>query len=122
MNADVHLDDESIPIWMRRNECIRMLDLALLEAKRRGAAMVEAEREYYSKKAHESFELLEAGYANTYIQTVIKGRPGVSEAMSAYHAAEVEYKNACEAINVFKMKLRSLESDMEREYEQTRRM
>lgn len=121
MSAEVLLDDETVPIYVRRNECIRMLDLALLEAKRRGAAMVEAERAYYTAKAHESFALLEAGYANTYIQTVIKGRPGVSEAMGAYHAAEVEYKNACEAINVYKMKLRSLEADMEREYEQARR-
>lgn len=116
------LDDESIPLHVRRDECLRLLDLALKEAKSRGAAMVSAEAEYYTAKARESFGLLEAGYANTFIQTVIKGRPAVTEAMGAYHAAEIEYKNANEAINVYKLKLRSIEADIEREWEQQKRM
>lgn len=119
---EVLLDDEDVPLWVRIQECMRLLDLALKEAKSRGQAMVEAERLYYTAKAQESFRLLEAGYANTYIQTVIKGRPEVSEAMSAYHEAEVQYKNANEALQVFKTKLRVLENENEREWEQARRM
>lgn len=118
----VALDDESLPLWVRIEECMRLLDLALKEAKRRGAAMVERECEYYTAKARESFELLEAGYANTFIQTVIKGRPSVAEAMRLYHAAEVEYRNANEAINAMKAKLRVLENEQERDWEQARRM
>lgn len=118
----VPIDDESIPLWVRIEECMRLVDLALKEAKRRGAVMVEKEAAYYTAKAAESFRLLEAGYANTYIQTVIKGRPGVSEAMSEYHAAEVEYRNANEAINVMKVKLRVLENEQEREWMQAKRM
>lgn len=121
MSAEVFLDDESVPVWVRRNECVRLLDLALSEAKRRGAVMVEAEAAYYTAKARASFSLLEQGHANTLIQSVVKGVPEVSGAMAAYHAAEVEYKNANEAINVYKMKLRVLEADLEREYEQARR-
>lgn len=121
MARHILLDDESIPVHIRRDECMRLLDLALKEAKRRGAEMVLAEAEYYSAKASESLRLLEAGYANTYINTVIKGRQGVTEAMSAYHLAEVEYKNANEAINVYKLALRSLEAELERDWEQARR-
>jgi len=121
-DPDVNLDDESIPLWVRIEECMRLLETALKEAKSRGAHMVVKEADYYTAKSQESFKLLEAGYANTFIQTVIKGRPSVTEAMSAYHAAEVEYKNANEAINVFKVKLRVLENEQQRDYEQARRM
>jgi len=120
--SEVLLDDESIPLWVRIEECMRLLDTALKEAKSRGKAMVDAELKYYSAKTNESFRLLEAGYANTFIQTVVKGRPGVVEAMSEYHEAEVLYKNANEAINALKAKLRVLENENEREWEQAKRM
>lgn len=119
---DLMLDDESIPVHVRKMEAKRLLNLAISEAKRRGVEMVLAESRYYTAKADESFRLLEAGYANTFIQTVIKGRPGVAEAMSAYHSAEVEYKNANEAINAYKLVLKTLEADEEREWEQEKRM
>lgn len=118
----VPLDDESIPLWVRIEECMRLLDLALKEAKSRGKLMVERECQYYTAKATECFELLEAGYTNTFIQQVIKGRPNVAESMQLYHAAEVEYKNANEAINAAKAKLRVLENEQEREWEQAKRM
>lgn len=118
----VALDDETLPLWVRIEECMRLLDLALAEAKKRGRYMVEKEAAYYTAKAQESFRLLEAGYANTYISTVIKGRPGVSEAMGGYHEAEVLYKNSLDAINVFKLKLRVLEGEQQREWDQSRRM
>ncbi len=118
----VAIDDESLPLWVRIEECMRLLDVALREAKARGTAMVEAEFAYYSAKSSESFRLLEAGYANTFIQTVIKGRPKVAEAMSAYHEAEVLYKNANEAINAMKAKLRVLENEQEREWQQSKRI
>ena len=119
---EIRLDDETLPVYLRRNECMRLLDLAISEAKRRGELMVEKEAEYYKAKAEESFLLLEAGHANTFIQSVIKGRPDVNEAMTAHHAAEVLYKNANEAINAYKLKLRCLEADLEREWEQAGRM
>ena len=70
----------------------------------------------------ESLEMLQAGYANTYIQTVIKGRPSVSPALRAYDLADVEYRNANEAIQAYKLVLRVLEAQNEREWEQARRM
>lgn len=118
----VAIDDESIPLWVRIEECIRLIDLALKEAKSRGRAMVDRELEYYTAKAVESLEMLDAGYANTFIQTVIKGRPKVAEAMRAYHEAEVLYKNANEAIQALKLKLRVLENEQQRDWEQAKRM
>ena len=122
LTPGIPIDDESIPLWLRIEECMRLLDIALKEAKRRGNHMVNCECEYYTAKANECFELLEKGYANTFIQQVIKGRPNVAEAMTKYHAAEVEYKNANEAINAMKVKLRVLENEQEREWNQAKRM
>lgn len=113
--------DPEAPLHIQRDECIRLLDVALMEAKARGRRLVEAEAAYYSAKAHETFELLEQGYANTTVQGVIKGQDKTGVAMRAYHAAQVEYDNAKEAINVYKLKLRSLEAEIEREWEQARR-
>ena len=111
-------DMYELPLWEQMTLCMRMLDTALMECKQRGAAMVRTESEYYTAKAQESFELLEAGYANTYIQTVVKGRPKVCEAMSAYHAAQVEYENAREARNVWKKKLDTIREQYQREWSQ----
>ena len=118
---EIRLDDDSLPVWVRVKECLRLIDLAITEAKKRGQKMVLAEAAYYSAKADEYFILLEAGHANTFIQQVIKGRPRVNEALSAYHAAEVEYKNATEAINAYKLALRVLENEQQREWEQEKR-
>lgn len=122
MDRKVYVDDESLPLWVRIEECMRLVDAALMEAKLRGKEMVAKEAAYYTAKANVSFSMLEEGFANTYIQTVIKGQPGVTEALSAYHDAEVEYKNAVEAIQAYKLKLRVLEAENEREWSQMNRM
>lgn len=111
-------DMYELPLWEQISHCMKMLDTALLECKTRGAAMVAAEAEYYTAKSQESYELLEAGHANTFIQQVIKGRPKVCEKMAAYHAAEVEYENAREARNVWKKKLDTLREQYSREWGQ----
>lgn len=122
MQAEIYLDDESIPLWVRIQECTRLLDRALVERRDRGREFANAEADYYMAKEEESFELLNAGYANTFIQTVIKGRPKVNEAMRVRDIKKVEFENADHAINVFKLKLRVLESEMEREWSQQNRL
>ena len=107
---------DELPLWEQIKECHRMLDVALKECKERGRRMVDCEARYYTVKAEESFRLLEEGYANTLIQTVIKGVPRVSEAMSEYHAAQVEYENAREARNVWKKKHDALREQYAREW------
>lgn len=107
---------DELPLWDQIRECHRMLDVALRECKERGRKMVSAEARYYTEKAKVSFELLEQGYANTLIQTVIKGMPTVCEAMTEYHAAQVEYENAREARNVWKKKHDALREQYQREW------
>ena len=120
--GSVRIDDYSLPVDIRRDECVRLLDIAISEARRRGEEMADAEKDYYVEKACVMFDLLNAGHANTFIQSVIKGMPTVAEKMEDFHMKEVLYKNANEAINAYKLKLRCLQSDLEREWEQAKRM
>ena len=103
-------------LWQEIRETQRLLELALSEAKRRGEVMVRAEAEYYTAKAEASFDLKEQGVPVTFIQTVIKGVPEVCEAMTRYHAAQVEYENAREGRNVYKKKLDTLREQYAREW------
>ena len=103
-------------LWGEIQECMRLLDLALAEAKKRGDAKVRAEAEYYTAKAQVAFALKEDGYPVTLIEMVTKGVPEVAEKMTAYHAAQVEYENAREARNVYKKKLDTLREEYAREW------
>lgn len=103
-------------LWGEIQECLRLLDLALIEAKKRGDAMVRAEADYYTAKTIAAFGLKEEHYPVTLIEMVIKGMPEVTEKMTAYHAAQVEYENAREARNVYKKKLDTLREEYAREW------
>ena len=105
-------------LWGEIQEVTRLLDLSLKEAKERGNRYVLAEAAYYSAKAQTAFAMKEEGYPVTFIETVIKGVPEVAQAMSAYHAAQVEYENAREARNVYKKKLDTLREQYAREWSQ----
>lgn len=105
-------------LWQEIRETQRLLELALSESKRRGEAMVRAEARYYTAKAQASFAMKEEGVPVTFIQTVVKGVPEVTEAMTAYHAAQVEYENAREGRNVYKKKLDTLREQYSREWSQ----
>lgn len=106
-------------LWGEIEECMDLLDLALVEAKKRGDAMVKAEADYYTAKANAAFRMKEDGYPVTFIETAIKGVGEVSHKMSAYHAAQVEYENAREARNVYKKKLDTLREQYAREWSQS---
>lgn len=114
--------DETVPTHVRVEACMRLIRAQMGKAVEYGRALASSKAAYYSAKDRESLEMLQAGYANTYIQTVIKGRPSVSPALRAYDLADVEYRNANEAIQAYKLVLRVLEAQNEREWEQTRRM
>ena len=119
---DFTFDDDSIPLHIRRDECIRQLEHALKVCRQRGLAMCDAEAAYYTAKAENVFSLKESKMPATLISLVIKGVREVVAKLRDFHAAEVEYKNAQEAINVYKLMLRSFENEIEREWNQAKRM
>ena len=108
----------SIELYQELRELERLLDLALKEAVARGRAMTAAEAKYYTVKDLRVRELMEENKAATVINMIIKGEPGVNDALHEYRKSEVEYKNACEAINVYKLRMRIIEAQIEREWTQ----
>lgn len=92
------------------------LDTALAKAKERGLLMNKAEAHYYTVKDERVRELMEEGKSGTVISMIIKGEPDVCEAMKAYHDYQVLYRNAQEAINVYKRRLDTLREEYEREW------
>lgn len=111
----------SIELFQEMRDIDKLLDLALKEAVARGRAMTAAEAKYYTVKDLRVRELMDEGFTATAINLIIKGEPAVNEAMHKYHDYEVEYKNACEAINVYKLRMRILESKIERDWVQAGR-
>jgi len=120
--GSIDFNDESIPLHVRRNEAMRLLQVAELAAKERGITWARVEAEYYSTKAQDTFELYEKGTPATVIQQVIKGMPDTNAALERRLAEEIGYKNAVEAIQCFKLIVRILEADIEREWNAQKRM
>ena len=119
--SDICFDDESIPLWVRIDEALRMVMFAQKAAKQRGITWAMSESAYYSVKADETFELYEKGTPATVIAQVIKGMPKTNRALEKRLAEEVGYKNAVEAIQCYKLIARLLNDEQQREWEQARR-
>ena len=103
-------------MWAEIQETLSNLDLALSEAKARGLEYSRAEAAYYSAKDRRVRELMDEGLSATAISLVIKGEESVNDKLQYYLDMEVLYKNALEAVNVYKLRLRVLESQYEREW------
>ena len=103
-------------LWQEIQETKALMELALKEAKARGIAMNAAEAKYYSVKDLRVRELMDENKSGTVIQMIIKGEPGVNEAMNEFHDMQVEYKNACEALQVYKRSYDFLREQYQREW------
>jgi len=103
-------------LWGEIVQTQELMGKALVESKKRGLAMVRAEADYYTMKAHTTFQMKEDGMSAAMISMVIKGE--CREELEAYHAAQVEYENAREAVLVFKKRLDVLREQMAREWSQ----
>ncbi len=101
-------------LWGDMTRTLELLDIAIPELKKRGRAMVKAEADYYTMKAHRTFEMKEDGLSAAMISLVIKGE--CREELEAYHAAQVEYDNAREAVMVYKKRVDVLREQIEREW------
>ena len=109
-----------LDLWTEIQETKKLLDLALKEAKSRGLMMNAAEAKYYGVKDRRVRELMDENKSGTVIAMLIKGEPEVNAAMNEFHDYQVEYKNACEAINVYKKWFDFLREQYQREWSQVK--
>lgn len=103
-------------LWDEVQKAKDQLDQALSTWRINGLAWCEAEREYRKLKSQEILRLRNEGIPTTLIPDVVKGLDEVAEADFKRNAAMVVYKANCEAINVKKIEVKVLESELEREY------
>lgn len=95
------------------------LDQALRTLKANGIAYAEAEKNYKEMVSKESMRLRDEGMAVGMIDKVIYGLPSVSILRFKRDCAKVVYEANQEAINVTKLEIKIIESQLQREWGNT---
>lgn len=107
------------------NDLARDRDLmqkASRELKERGIALAKAEAEYQTVKNKRALEMRAEGYAATMIGLILKGDEQVSGKLFERDCAQVLYDSAKEALNCYKLDARLLEAQLERDWNDAKRM
>ena len=95
---------------------ISLLDTALGELGKRGNKHAEVEMNYRVKLAEKILIEREKGTPVTIISDICRGDKEIARLKFERDCAEVSFKASLEAINVFKIQIKSLEAQMDREY------
>ena len=92
------------------------LDQALRTLRANGIAYAEAEKNYKEMVSKESMRLRDEGMAVGMIDKVIYGLPSVSVLRFKRDCAKVVYEANQEAINITKLEIKIIESQLQREW------
>ena len=95
---------------------VQMLDQALKQLGNRGRAYAQAEQDYRIALASKILEEREKGTPVTIISDVCRGNRAIAKLKFERDIAETVYKSALEACNVYKLQIKVLESQIDREY------
>lgn len=94
----------------------RQLDEVLKTLRQNGIAKAQAEKEYKEMVSKESLRLRDEGMPVTLIDKVIYGLPSISTLRFQRDCADVVYNANQEAINIRKLQIRVIESQISREW------
>ena len=97
----------------------QQLEIAIKQLRKNGTAYAEAERDYKILLRQECLKLRDEGTAIGMIDKICYGIPSVAEARFKRDVAEAVYKANLEAINSIKLQMRLIESQIQREWEQS---
>ena len=103
-------------IWSEIQLRFDHLDYALKEVGGRGRAFAEAESKYRQALALKILELREEGLPVTITPDVARGTRDIALLKMERDCAEALYKAATESINVNKLRIKILEAQMQREW------
>jgi len=92
------------------------LNISIKELRISGNALAEAERDYKVLLRQECLKLRDEGMAVTIIDRICYGIPSVAEARFKRDVAEVKYKANMEAINTYKLMIRIIQNQIDKEY------
>lgn len=94
----------------------RKLDVALSELGKRGRSYAEAERKYRVGLKQKILIERDKGTPVTIISDICRGSEEIASLRFDRDVSEIMYKSALEAINVYKLQLRLLENQADREW------
>ena len=94
----------------------RLLNTALRQYGSRGATYARAEHDYRVALAKEMLIQRDNRIPVTIIGDLCRGTPSIAKLKLERDVAEVTYKAASEAINTYKLQIRIIESQIEREW------
>lgn len=103
-------------LMMELGEKVKTLDQALLQIKKRGKDYAQAEHDYRVELSKKMLEEREKGTPASILGDVCRGSGEIARLRLKRDVGEAMYKAAVEACNVYKLQLRILESQIEREY------
>lgn len=103
-------------LWREVNLLCSTLEMAIRELKERGKAYSHAEHDYRVLLSKRLVELRAEGQAVTHLADIAKGEPEVAKLRLQRDISESLYKSCLEAINVYKIKIKVLEGQMQREW------
>ena len=95
---------------------VRLLDAALQQLGNRGRADAQAEHHYRVALAQKMLQEREKGTPVTIISDVCRGSKEIARLRFERDVSKVTYEAAKEAINVYKLQIRILENQIDREY------
>lgn len=103
-------------LMLKRNETIKMMDQALESARKRGEESAQAEKEYRIAQSKKMLVLRDSNIPVTILNDIVKGDEAIADLRFKRDLAQVLYKSAQEAINVYKLELKAIEAQIDREY------
>lgn len=107
---------DGLLLYERRDELDRELGKALADWRKSGYDLARAEQEYRVAKGKRIAQMTADGVRVTVIADLVKSDPEVSELMLVRDMKMVDYKVSPEVVNVLKLRFRSVEEQIKREY------
>ena len=108
-------------LYLEIQDKLQLLNTAITEIKRRGREYAETEANYRIKLAEKILRERAEGQPVTIISDICKGDKEIAKLKLERDIAETLYKSVFEAINSYKLNIKILENQLEREYGQTKR-
>lgn len=97
----------------------RLLEMALGELGRRGRVKAQTEHDYRVALSQEMLKKRDAGYPATILGDLCRGERDIAKLKFERDVAETMYTAALEAINAYKLNIRVLSDQIDREWHRT---
>lgn len=107
-------------MWEDIQKNIQFLENAITEMKKRGNKLAQAEHDYKVALSQRLTELRAEGQPVTHLADIARGEKKIASLRLARDIAQGLYDSSKEAINMYKLKIKILENQFEREWGATR--